>query len=249
MSLFPSPFLAKLQDLKLWQGNYEALLQNKSTEINNPSDFDTIEGLSALDSTRSSVEMGDKQMSSSPKIEWDKKVLTPSKPFEQLLEEKLAEDQPVVVAVKPKKPFLKKGTGLTRYRMSYPQNNKFTRKAPNKVDCKRALAFENATKTQRKGSPRHDNCFRETKVENTTSNFKDAPLKMPNISMKPKGVWVKVEQSDTDCQTVSKCNSVQDEFTSNQRNFMEQISELALRHLMPSSPSKSVYANKLSQKS
>lgn len=246
MSFFPSPFLAKLQDLKLWQGNHEALLQNKSNEVNNPSDFDTIEGLSALDSTRSSVDMSEKHLSSPLNIEWDKKVLTPSKPFEQLLEEKLAEDQPVTVAAKPKKPFLRKGTGLKRYRMSYPQNNKFVRKTSNsnKADCKRMLAFENATKTQ---SPRHENCFRGKNIENSSSTFKDASLKMPNISMKPKGVWVKVQQSDTNCQTVSKCDLIQDEFKDDQKNFMEQISELALRRLMPSSPSKSVYPNKLSE--
>lgn len=248
MSLFPSPFLAKLQDLKLWQGNYEALLQNKSTEVNNASDFDTIEGLSALDSTRPSIDMNEEN-SSPQKIEWDKRVVTPSKPFEQLLEEKLAEDQPVVVSVKPKKPFLRKGTGLTRYRMSYPQNNKFI-KAINKVNFKRTLAFESVSKAQRKSSPRHENCFigNTSKIENTSTNFKDDQLKMPDISMKPKGVWVKVQQSDTDCQTMSKCNGIEEEFKDNHGNFMKQISELALRHLMPTSPSKSVHVKKLSEK-
>lgn len=240
MSLFPSPFLAKLQDLKLWQGNYEALLQNKSTENNNPSDFDTIEGLSALDSTRSSVDMNEKHMSTPQKIEWDKKVVTPSKPFEQLLEEKLAEDQPVVVPVKPKKPFLRKGAGLTRYRMSYPQNIKFVRKTIGKLDSKRTLA--SVTNAQRKVSPRHENCFRDQNIENSSSNFKNIPLTIPNISMKPKGVWVNVQQNDTDCQTGSKFgNEIEEEFKDKQGNFMERISELALRHLKPTSSSKTVY--------
>lgn len=240
MSLFPSPFLAKLQDLKLWQGNYEALLQNKSSEINNPSDFDTIEGLSALDSTRSSIEMTENQLDNHQNVDWDKKVVTtPSKPFEQLLEEKLAEDEPVLVPVKPKKPFLRKGAGLTRYRMSYPQPKKEAKKVNKKLNFKKLPTSE---KIQTKMSPRHEHCFKAN-TDNSPRNLIATPLTMPNMGIKPKGIWVKVQRNDTEViQKDSKSNHAVE--VEHKENFMGKMSELALRHLLPHSPKKNGYALK-----
>lgn len=195
MSLFPSPFLAKLQDLKLWQGNYEALLQNKSSEINSPSDFDTIEGISALDSTKASTHNIETQMYSPQNLVWDKKVVTPSKPFEQLLEEKLAEDRPVVTPVKPKKPFLKKGSGLVRFRMTYPQNKITTLNS--KISKEKLSNINKTSRVSSRNSPRHENCFKNNSAKTITSpaNFK-SELRMPDINIKPKGIWVKVQQND-----------------------------------------------------
>ncbi|ENN77627.1 hypothetical protein D910_07605 [Dendroctonus ponderosae] len=98
MSFSPSLSLVRLQDLKQWQGSYDNLLQQSRNKPENH-----IETASQQDSFNS-VNLG----------EWDQKKIAPPKPFEQLLEEKLADNPPTGAAVKPKKPFLRKGQGLAR---------------------------------------------------------------------------------------------------------------------------------------
>jgi hypothetical protein len=70
---------------------------------------------------------------------WESQVISPGKSFDQLLEEKLAQDPgPRTVAQKPKKPFLRKGAGLERFRLkprqkpvrSRPKNNLNTSATP-----------------------------------------------------------------------------------------------------------------------
>lgn len=253
MSIFPSPFLAKLQDLKLWQGNYESLLQNKSREINNPSDFESIEGISALESTQSSVNMSEKDIDNCRNIEWDKKVVTPCKPFEQLLEEKLAEDRPVVTPVKPKKPFLKKGSGLVRYRMSYPQKKNLTNKLSAPISLPKNSLTKNISSKQSYISPRHNNCFNRVvsrSVEHSPLNLEPTELKMPDINIKPKGTWVKVQQNGVNFVHASSksCNGIDEPNQDNQDDIIGRMNEFALRNLMPSSP-KNEFKNKSPQKS
>lgn len=102
MSLSPSDILQRLKQLKLWQENQEELLKkSKSVDVTTVSDYQTIEGLSAFDDTPT-----------------DSKVISPTKSFNELLEEKLAQDpgprsEPPVV----KRPFLRKGAGLERFRL------------------------------------------------------------------------------------------------------------------------------------
>lgn len=240
MSLFPSPFLAKLQDLKLWQGNYEALLQNKSSESNNPSDFETIEGLSALDSTRSSPNMTEKQFNTPRNVEWDKKVVTPSKPFAQLLEEKLAEDQPVVTPVKPKKPFLRKGSGLVRFRMTYPQNKiKLNSKSSHEIFPSNK---PNSNSQSKVVSPRHENCFKSPAANSAIPpmSLRNEDLRMPDINIKPKGVWVKVQQKS--------CHEVEEENRINQDDLLKRMNQIGLMNFLPSSPRKNDCINVLPEK-
>lgn len=244
--------MAKLQDLKLWQGNYEALLQNKSSEINNPSDFDTIEGLSALDSTRSTADMSVDNLENRQNVDWDKKVVTPCKPFEQLLEEKLAQDEPVVCPVKPKKPFLRKGAGLTRYRMTYPQTHKRARTVQKNPSSTKSSIVENLSTSKAKISPRHKNCFKSTvttSTENCSGNLVPTPLTVPAMGIKPKGIWVKVQQNDKEgTQPFSKSYYGMEEHKDRHGNLMGRISEFALRHLLPNSPKKNGYINNTQEK-
>nr|CAH7741184.1 unnamed protein product [Callosobruchus chinensis] len=193
MSLTSSPFLAKLQELKLWQGNYDALLQqNRSREGTNPSDLDTIDGLSVLDTSKSSTENSPNRTPRDAFVDWDKKAIMPLKPFEQLLEEKLAEIQPVQVKTNTKKPFLRKGTGLARYKL-----------APRHVQAKTVLVTKPAVRKQSNlhvkstsVSPRHKDC-----VTSTSANAKHEvpliPLKMPDAKIVPKATWVKVNQTNS----------------------------------------------------
>lgn len=101
MSFSPSLSLVRLQDLKQWQGSYDNLFQQSKNKAENH-----VEKASLQDSFNS-MNLG----------EWDQKQIAPMKPFEQLLEEKLAENPPTGAATKPKKPFLRKGQGLARFRM------------------------------------------------------------------------------------------------------------------------------------
>ncbi|XP_076254760.1 spindle assembly abnormal 4 isoform X2 [Rhynchophorus ferrugineus] len=103
MSYSPSASLIRLQELKLWQNSFEDHLDKSSHFIKNNAITESIFN------TSENVIMKD----------WDKRKISPSKqPFEQLIEEKLAEDQFVQISNKPKKPFLKKGEGLARFKMS-----------------------------------------------------------------------------------------------------------------------------------
>lgn len=132
MSLSPSNILQRLQELKLWQESHDELLKktknliNTSGNITAASDCRTIDGLSAFDLTASENE-------ESPRTnkKWESVIISPTKPFNDLLEEKLAEDlPPPTVSDKPKKPFLKKGSGLKRFRLkNQPKLHSVTKKS------------------------------------------------------------------------------------------------------------------------
>nr|CAI5862017.1 unnamed protein product [Callosobruchus analis] len=191
MSLTSSPFLAKLQELKLWQGNYDALLQqNRSREGTNLSDLDTIDGLSVLDTSKSSAENSPSRTPRHAPVDWDKKAIMPLKPFEQLLEEKLAEEQPVEVRPNTKKPFLRKGAGLARYNLT-----------PRHVQAKTVLITKTSIGQQgnlhvkrMSVSPHHKNCVQSA---NAKHQMPLIPLKMPDAKIKPKATWVKVNETNT----------------------------------------------------
>ncbi|CAG9814944.1 unnamed protein product [Phaedon cochleariae] len=225
-----SPYLVKLQDLKLWQCNYDNLLKTK-TDTAHPSDFETIEGLSALDSPDLTPQMSPRQ----PSVDWDKKVLTPAKPFEQLLEEKLAEDQPVKGQGKAKKPFLKKGSGLLRYNL-VPKHS-----TGRKAERRRA-SHEEKIHDVPKTRPK-------TPIQNEDSGYKDqqslTPLKVPEFSIRSKTAWVKPDDEENHENSV-----VRESTNSHQKNelnpagfhsnIIERINEFALKHLLPVSPRKCV---------
>ncbi|KAH0817913.1 hypothetical protein GEV33_004878 [Tenebrio molitor] len=139
MSLSPANILQRLNELKMWQESHEELLKktknlsNTSGNVTSASDYQTIEGLSAFDST-----LNDENSLENMK-NWESQVISPGKSFDQLLEEKLAQDPgPRTVAQKPKKPFLRKGAGLERFKLkprqkpvrSRPKNNLNTSATP-----------------------------------------------------------------------------------------------------------------------
>ncbi|XP_050315057.1 uncharacterized protein LOC126749411 isoform X2 [Anthonomus grandis grandis] len=112
MSLTPSATsYVRLQELKLWQGSFDSLLQKS----NSPSRNSLVENKSENNIC----------VEEDPSKEWDKRKISPVKDFQQLLEEKLAEETPVEVHNGAKKPFLKKGQGLARFKMGSgrPPNN------------------------------------------------------------------------------------------------------------------------------
>lgn len=93
-----------MKELKTWQENHEELLKKSHTNSSTLSDYQTIEGLSAFDTT----------------VDWDTAPISPTKPFHEVLELKLSEDPgpPQHTSTLPKRPFLKKGTGLERFKMN-----------------------------------------------------------------------------------------------------------------------------------
>lgn len=112
MSFSPTLSLVRLQELKQWQGSFEDLLQSKTKgqiqdvhkEVDHSAPFTSSGNLDKTAKKKAE--------------EWDTRKISPAKPFAQLLEEKLAEDHPIAVKDKPKKPFLRKGEGLARFRMA-----------------------------------------------------------------------------------------------------------------------------------
>lgn len=114
----PSSLLARLGELKKWQEQQQERLlrqhNRRLEEIDRLPDqqpvHDDLEGISRLNYE-------------------EEKIATPHKDFEALLEEKLAKEtsnEPIVKSdeVKPKRPFLKKGSGLSRFRMSLDDQRK-----------------------------------------------------------------------------------------------------------------------------
>ncbi|RZC40426.1 centromere protein J [Asbolus verrucosus] len=172
MSLSPANILQRLQELKMWQESHEELLKktknlmNSSGNVSAASDYQTIEGLSAFDSTAA-------EENAPPN--WESQAISPTKTFNELLEEKLAEDPgPKNVTEKPKRPFLKKGSGLQRFRM-----NPGRKAQPNKAG-KRAD---------------------ERNVSKAT------PLKAPDLSIKPKATWHKVENEPKNHNEMTQVNT------------------------------------------
>ncbi|XP_060534382.1 centromere protein J isoform X2 [Cylas formicarius] len=111
----PSPIL--LQDLKVWQDDYDNLFKKYS---------DATKERSSREPTIPKA-FSPNELQNVPD-NWDQKAISPSKPFNQLLEERLAEETPVQIVNKPKRPFLRKGDGLARFRMSSASRRSFSSK-------------------------------------------------------------------------------------------------------------------------
>ncbi|XP_063926663.1 centromere protein J [Zophobas morio] len=129
MSLSPSDILQRLKQLKLWQESQDELLKKTKNLIDTStaSDYQTIEGLSDFDSTLN-------QSLKTP-VNVESQVISPSKTFNELLEEKLAQDPGPEKAIPAiKRPFLKKGAGLERFKIKpRPQKTVKPVKASKKV--------------------------------------------------------------------------------------------------------------------
>ncbi|KAJ8921119.1 hypothetical protein NQ315_013589 [Exocentrus adspersus] len=235
MSYFPSPVLVRLQELKLWQGNYDSLLQkSKAKNGQKSSDNETMDGLSPLDSTRSSP-------FSSPErgklLDWDKREISPSKPFEQLLEEKLAQDKPVHIQAKPKRPFLRKGAGLARYKLN--QQPYLPKKPRNKSPvgriCKQITNKKNSNVVASKS--RTTRLLENKKAE---PGIDLTPLKMPDLSIKPKATWQKVLETEKSKQKEGN-NKLADTFKNSfNSHILGKICDFNLKQYLPSSPRRTI---------
>lgn len=139
----PSSLLARLSELKKWQEAQQQRLMRQhnqrlqETEKTLPN-YEDLEGVARL------------------KNDVEETVLSPPKDFEALLEEKLADDGANENVgnggVKPKRPFLKKGAGLSRFRMSLED-----RRRPFKRKVSELKVPEVGIKT--KESDSNVNCF------------------------------------------------------------------------------------------
>lgn len=108
--LSPSSLLARLGELKKWQEiQQERLMRQHNLR---------------LQETEKTADLGVSKLNDDDCMCVDEKILSPPKDFKKLLEEKLAEHDGNGGATvnnasgKPKRPFLKKGAGLSRFRMS-----------------------------------------------------------------------------------------------------------------------------------
>lgn len=103
----PSSLLARLGELKKWQEMQQERLMRQHNkrlqETDRLTQHEDLEGISRLNNE-------------------EEKIISSSKDFQALLEEKLADERlnenNTKSAEKPKRPFLKKGSGLARFRMS-----------------------------------------------------------------------------------------------------------------------------------
>ncbi|CAH1110192.1 unnamed protein product [Psylliodes chrysocephalus] len=177
MSLISSPYLVRLQELKLWQGNYDNLLQKKKClNLTNTTDLDSLDEVTPLSDSNLNEKIS---LTNDNQIDWDNKAILPVKPFNELLEEKLAEDHPNKLSVKPKQPFLKKGSGLARFNVSPRVSSKTKKQA--------LFMPEKSVSNELKIS--------KQKEEAEQNQNKLTPLKVPEVTIKCKASWSKVNEN------------------------------------------------------
>ncbi|XP_072379099.1 uncharacterized protein Sas-4 [Diabrotica undecimpunctata] len=203
MSLVSSPYLIRLQELKLWQGNYDNLLQKqqeKSSEYIDLSDIDSLDDVTPMNESKSPKVSNDIINC----VDLDRQVILPTtKPFNELLEDKLADDQPYLPPAKRKQPFLKKGAGLARYKIT-PKT--YTSKTKNKITV---------NTNQEK-----DNLIAPNEILNQEDQS-ITPLKVPEVSIRCKAKWTKVDNGD------ESLIKHQDETKFNSKYFIEKVNEFS----------------------
>ncbi|XP_056633622.1 cytadherence high molecular weight protein 2 isoform X2 [Diorhabda sublineata] len=218
MSFVPSQYLVRLQELKLWQGNYDNLLQKqknnlaKDTELSDLDDLDDVTPISEKS-----------QIKTCESVDWDQQAILPkTKPFNELIEEKLAVDEPIEVSIKTKKPFLRKGSGLARYNLNpikkkfkeqkIIQNNQQKRHTDIKgieQKCHADIKGNASIKSNADIKGNEEKYYTDIKgneqayVENSIT-----PLKAPEINIKSKATWTKVinEENPVESSEESKFN-------------------------------------------
>ncbi|CAH0548730.1 unnamed protein product [Brassicogethes aeneus] len=168
-----------LQDLKHWQTIAETSYGYNLTERAN--------GLSNKNvSVSNEVSYEENTSNSGPPVltveVFDHIEVANNKPFEVLLEEKLREENGAVPNdfsnnCKPKKPFLKKGTGLNRFKSSINYANHST----NKRRVKKLTGLKGLKIAHRSPS--------RSEVSPKQFSFDLTPLKIPEVSIKPKTKW------------------------------------------------------------
>lgn len=176
MSFSPSLSLVRLQELKLWQGSYENLIQKSKapSKSANLEDLNQVLVHNQLSLTGSSSDCGEGSTK-----DRDKKAISPCKPFE----EKLAEDIPMAENTKEKKPFLKKGQGLARFRMGTVIKNK---ELPPKKTAKPPTRHQQQPpSTPKKGILKKASPFYQQNIDLMS------PLTIPDF-VKPRGTWKSV---------------------------------------------------------
>lgn len=175
----PSSLLTRLDELKKWQQTQQERLmrqhKERLQEIESSCSETESLGISVLGHT-------ERPVGESKNV--DEMVLSPPKKFEVLLEEKLAQEaiQNVVDVNKPKKPFLRKGSGLARYQMN-PGGSK-------KVCFKDSVhkAPPNPAKVTVKDSGKRNGI-----MKNVSPNL---ALKMPEVNVQPKAKWIRVDEPE-----------------------------------------------------
>lgn len=206
MLMSPSSLLARLDELKKWQQvQQERLLRQQQnrleqTQNSNVNEIEQIESIAVENCTETIPEKTHHE---------ETNYLSTAKDFSSLVEEKLQEET-APNGVKPKKPFLKKGSGLSRYRMVPGDPRKaFVKGKPQEipVKVKKSISKSNTTKKVEKPVP---------------------VLNVPEMDFKPKARWCSAieEVSENEC---TRQGSV---ITSFNEDIIQQINRLAAERLV-----------------
>lgn len=206
MLMSPSSLLARLDELKKWQQvQQERLMRQQQnhleqTENNSESESIQTEGVSVLKSCETTP--------AKTKHE-ETNHFSPVNDFTSLLEEKLQEDI-VPNSGKPKRPFLRKGSGLSRYRM-----------VPG--DPRKAFVKGKVQQIPRKVTKS------VSKTNDTKKVEKPVPaLKVPQMDFKPKARWRSVSEEAAE----KECTRQDSVITSFNQDIIEQINRLTEERLI-----------------
>ncbi|KAI4454568.1 t complex protein 10 [Holotrichia oblita] len=238
MSLTPSSLLARLEELKKWQEKQQERLSQQSSRFENtPSNYDTIQGLSQFDSSIEFSKSNLKQTSrpvlnekdpnqESTTVEMQKPSVNMSLRQRDRIDRSSPNNDENNI-VKPKRPFLKRGSGLVRFKM-------------NPGDQKRPFNKVAGRKSHMKNSVTTSNPY-NISVADQNIEFEVTPLKRPDINVK--AVWFKVDDYDS----VRGSTTVINDTEILAKKTISQINELAAQKLEIPSKSAQIHFNMINE--
>lgn len=233
MSLTPSSLLARLEELKKWQAKQQERLSQQSSRFENtnnpPSNYDTIQGLSEFDSSVESPQANVKQTYHTVLAEKNSnresnriEMRNPTVDSPSLDRMLLNNDENNIT--KPKRPFLKRGSGLVRFKM-------------NPGDQKRPFNKVLGMKNQRKNSISKSSLCSNSIAAPQNIEFEVTPLKRPDVNVK--AVWFKIEDNNS---VINNSSAIKDtEMLA--KKTISQINELAAQNLPIPSKSAQIHFN------
>ncbi|XP_018333692.1 centromere protein J [Agrilus planipennis] len=184
MSFSPASILARLDELKRWQEKQQEKLMQQHQNRLKENEKNTVSSLNEIISGTVSRVDSDKRVLSKKVTFWQESPDAKVKSFKAELEDRLASEPQNNNEEKPKnivkKPFLKRGQGLARYKMNVGDIVK--KKTKPVQNTKPALNKDDLS-----------NC---KSAENENEQIKITPLKKPNVNFEPKAKWLNVENQE-----------------------------------------------------
>lgn len=192
MAHLSSNIFARLETLKKWQEEQQQRLVKQQSEQNEFLSNEQKRLNEALDNKIDETPVGRPKENLELVKSLDEEVICVKKDFKALLIEKLDETNENEISKtnmsKPKRPYLKKGTGLVRYRMTGQNFNPEVTSTSHK-NTRRKLESENGTKNSN-----NSNKVQTTVNRNVQTNESQSNISIESVEIHGKATWRNVLQ-------------------------------------------------------